>query len=432
LAEAQVAASFSTPQKRKRRITVSTKQVIIEWGQDTPAYASQTMEVPNDATDEQIIAMAKAKADDVGDLVFDPSWDWTGLRIVSITESKKDRKEYIATDIPIDVSPFDFGQAADSAVRGRSKLSQITNEAARQGIAISPEVAAALTFADERKLMVEGVGVQDFKPFKLVIATIKFDATEDRPKYACVEVTPNLLRQIADVAAVGSLMGLTETIKNASAHIWQKNACIDMNRTVMGVLPPTDGDLATTRFYFRAGDRACETPPIRLLDVLRIASDATAPVAQGYMRQDGVIFYSGGDLEGLVRCYVQDHADADPDPAEKPAHPQGDWVIYHALQPNGERFWSEEDGWTCLAGATRYAEMPTGLYPMGGPENTQAGALCIGTMRPFTVMISGSAMGTAYAFDCFAESESHAVEQAENAYPEEQVQWVCLTASLDI
>jgi hypothetical protein len=103
------------------------------------------------------------------------------------------------------------------------------------------------------------------------------------------------------------------------------------------------------------------------------------------------------------------------------------WVIYHASEQEDARFWSVDDGWTNLEGATRFAEMPTAPYPFGGPENTQAGALCIGTMQPYTVTLAESPMATAFDFECFADDEDHAVEQAENAYPGHRVQSVRLT-----
>lgn len=40
-------------------------KVIVTWGQDTPAYATEEVEVPNDASDEAIIAAVKEKADGV-------------------------------------------------------------------------------------------------------------------------------------------------------------------------------------------------------------------------------------------------------------------------------------------------------------------------------------------------------------------------------
>lgn len=65
----------------------------------------------------------------------------------------------------------------------------------------------------------------------------------------------------------------------------------------------------------------------------------------------------------------------------------GNWVIYHNQQPRDERFWSNVTGWGSLAGATRFFEMPKAPYPFGGPENTQAAALCIGAMREFVVTL---------------------------------------------
>ncbi|OIQ65676.1 hypothetical protein GALL_527620 [mine drainage metagenome] len=77
--------------------------------------------------------------------------------------------------------------------------------------------------------------------------------------------------------------------------------------------------------------------------------------------------------------------------------------------------------------------MPLAPYPMGGPENTQAGALCIGAMLPFTVMLRDTEDGGngRIQFECFAESDMHAIEQAESAYPGNLgVESVLLTESL--
>lgn len=96
----------------------------------------------------------------------------------------------------------------------------------------------------------------------------------------------------------------------------------------------------------------------------------------------------------------------------------GDWVIYHPDEPVDARFWSKDDGWTNLARATRFKDMPVAPYPMGGSENTQADALRIGTMRLHTVVLEtrGDA-SRAFSFECYAVSGVHAIEQAEKAHP---------------
>ena len=62
------------------------KRFVITWGQDTPAYATSVLEVADDATIEDVIEEAKRQADATRGLVFEPSHDWTGLRIVQIDD----------------------------------------------------------------------------------------------------------------------------------------------------------------------------------------------------------------------------------------------------------------------------------------------------------------------------------------------------------
>ncbi len=97
------------------------------------------------------------------------------------------------------------------------------------------------------------------------------------------------------------------------------------------------------------------------------------------------------------------------------------WVVYHPEQPDGERYWSNEDGWTCLSGAARYSKKPYhAKMCLGGPEMTSADALEIGTMLEFVVQVEEPG-GKPFLFDCFAESFEHAVEQAKSAYPAARV-----------
>lgn len=106
----------------------------------------------------------------------------------------------------------------------------------------------------------------------------------------------------------------------------------------------------------------------------------------------------------------------------------GDWVIYKPENPGedpAERFWSEEDrGWVRLAKATRYSERP----PI---QMLDAGPVCIGRMAPYTVRLSPKhAMDEGVEFRCFAESESHAKEQALEAHPNHEIEVACLTEVL--
>lgn len=130
------------------------------------------------------------------------------------------------------------------------------------------------------------------------------------------------------------------------------------------------------------------------------------------------------------------HEEADEISSEQEVQEGGPWVIYHPGQPSDQMFWSNKNGWTTLSGATRFADQPPAPYPFGGGSGdglaTQSQPLCIGTMLPFTVRLSDPSIpDEVIRFDCFAESDEHAIEQAENAYPnDEKVISVSLTELL--
>ncbi len=116
------------------------KKVYITYGQDTPAYANSILDVPDAATDEEIIAAAKSV--EIGDLVFDPSYDWAGARIVELSEVATGR--VVATDIPLEISGEDLGLIAQMVLSGQVKPKALLDEAERQGLSVSPEVAEFL------------------------------------------------------------------------------------------------------------------------------------------------------------------------------------------------------------------------------------------------------------------------------------------------
>ncbi len=117
------------------------KRFVITWGQDTPAYATSILEVPEDATMEDVIEEAKRQADATRGLVFEPSHDWTGLRIVQID----DQDGFPVSDsIAISTSGEDLGLICQNVLSGVVKIEAVLHEAERQNIPVHPDVAEAL------------------------------------------------------------------------------------------------------------------------------------------------------------------------------------------------------------------------------------------------------------------------------------------------
>jgi hypothetical protein len=129
---------------------LATKKIRVELGQDTPAYASFELTVGADLTDADIINLVKEQAENQsGDLVFEPSYDFSGLRVVSATHANGDT---IAEDLPIEPSPEDLGIVAMGVLKGTVAPNQLIMEAERQGVDINPEVASMferLTFPND-------------------------------------------------------------------------------------------------------------------------------------------------------------------------------------------------------------------------------------------------------------------------------------------
>ena len=404
-------------------------KVIVTWGQDTPAYAESTIEieVQGDATDENIIAAVKAKADTVGELVFLPSWDWSGLRIVDITKADG---ACVANDIPIEPCGEDLGIVAHEVMTGKAGPMALVYEAERQGIDVHPSVARAIESAQTTVSAMKDFQIPAFTPFTLVMQAFVCDENGEGPAYAKILVTPELLRKIAALAASMQTLGIRSAHVDDDDGIWADGDESYRMRGTDMVVMPLPGGFEKASFFFQGHpkhvDYNCETRAVDLKDLIACIGKA-GELPTGFEREYGVLFYDGGwgSINDLVRMYMEED-----DATDRLANP---WVIYHYGQPNGERFWSDEDGWTELAGATRYDKMPTGLYPMGGSENTQAGTLWIGTMSPFTVTLRDTegAGSDRIAFECFAESDAHAIEKAENAYPNIFVDSVQLTEAIE-
>ena len=121
------------------------KRFVITWGQDTPAYATSVLAVADDATIEDVIKEAKRQADATRGLVFEPSHDWTGLRIVQID----DQDGFPVSDsIAISTSGEDIGLVCQSVLSGHVNIEALLHEADRQNIPVHPDVAKALRQAN--------------------------------------------------------------------------------------------------------------------------------------------------------------------------------------------------------------------------------------------------------------------------------------------
>lgn len=415
---------------------MNTRKVLVTLGQDTPAYVDLDLAVPTDATPDQIIQIAKEKAisfaeGDEDNVQFIPSYDWTGLRIVAITESTPEGLAYLAEDVVIESSGEDLGIVAKGVLTGTVPASALLQEAERQGINVCPNLSRLLA-NDQVTEVAGGVQIAAFTPFSLVVDAFVCDGDADGPSYAEIEVTPALFGQIIRVAGIANKTGIKSAHLESDDSVWSDpGESLRMRGTDL-VIMPSLGALQETSFFWQGHPKHasynCETRAIDLKDLLACIGNAGTDLPNGFRRERDVLFYDAesGEMDYLVEQYFDANESEDEGPEP--------WVIYHHGEPHGAQFWSNEEGWTNLEGATRFAEMPQAPYPMGGPKKTQAGALCIGTMLPFTVMLRGteeSGHGR-IRFDCFAESDEHAIEQAQNAYPGNLgVESVLLTETLE-
>lgn len=116
--------------------------ITVTLGQDTPAYANLTLSFPGTATDDDIIEHVQRVASDrAADMVFDPSFDWSGLRATEIVD---ETGRCLASDIAIERSGEDLGLVAEAALKGLVPITALIEEARRQGIRVDPRVADRL------------------------------------------------------------------------------------------------------------------------------------------------------------------------------------------------------------------------------------------------------------------------------------------------
>lgn len=97
------------------------KKVEVTFGQDMSAYANVDLNVPDNASRDEIIEAIRAftGSADFEELVFDEDWSTvSSLRVVSV----KNGDGYVLEDVPIEPSPFDCGQMFTSWLKGHMDL----------------------------------------------------------------------------------------------------------------------------------------------------------------------------------------------------------------------------------------------------------------------------------------------------------------------
>ena len=429
---------------------MSGNKIVVQLGQDTPAYATFIMDA--DASMEDIKTEARQQA---GNLTFKPSWDWSGLRIVDITRNDG---ACLGSDIALERCGEDLGLVTENWLRGIIPFSSLRGEAERQGVLreasddhpmrtlqaeyhfkeeAAPKVVRFMApkdaGPDEITMLAHKAIVQltaqhriipaepsyelAFAPFKLVIEVFALDEHGDSPGAAMIEMNAGFVRHLQRLSSL-CLNNKLWVVKEDDTPAWDDES-LNMR-----------GDLLTVsregNFWYSAHpkhqDYNCETRSINIDSLLAAIArrDDAEQDGQCFRWVDGVLFYAAD--HGYVLDMAENWLQANP----------GDWVILHpgeyTCSDDRAGFWRNDEGWTTLEGATRFHSMPTSL-PTGGADGSAGQPLCIGTMKDYTVMVAEEPMATAFAFQCFAEDEKHAIEQAENAYPGYAVQSVCLAGS---
>ncbi len=292
-------------------------QVIITLGQDTPAYASLSLEVPEGATEDQIVDAALAKArESIERLVFDPSWDFSNARIVSIEEQCQDGPQrIIAEDIPLEPSGEDLGLVAKAALQGVSPLKALLEEAERQNLKVSPFVAQGLDLASDVAQLLTGFGApKDVPAFQLVVGVMVLNDYGDGPEYATIQFTPSLIHHIMRLAAVGQACKMQVLHVEDGNDIWEDPVDEFMMRgTDLCIIPGYKGPgdaVVFWRGHPKHADYYCETRGFSLGDLLScLSSDHDGP-HQGFLKKtingELVVFYdeSNEAVNDLVDAYT--------------------------------------------------------------------------------------------------------------------------------
>ena len=298
------------------------RKIILTWGQDTPCYVDQDMEVPDDTTPEQMLALAREQADNVGSLVFDPSYDWSGLRLVAAVEFIDGEEICHAEDVPMEVSGEDVGIVAQGVLRGTVPVGALVQEAERQDIDVSPAVEQALLLADRIVTQEKGSTIPALEETRtLVLEAFACDEYGDGPAYAEISLTPSLVKEMVRLAAIGKAAGMRVVHVDSSDGIWGgDDDAFRMRGTDMVVMPSVHGSMGESSVYWKGHPKHayynCETRSFDLNDLLAcLAGEAVEE--RGFAEQDGVLFWDGnnGGVQDLIDNYFKSNPpEAEPEP----------------------------------------------------------------------------------------------------------------------
>ena len=287
-------------------------QVVITAGQDTPAYATAVISVAPDATDQQIVEAAKSAVESLVDnLIFDPSYDWSGLRLVEIA---KEDGTVVAGDIPIDPSGEDLGLVTQNVLSGACGIAALEQEAERQGLRVDSRTSQALDLAAKFRQAMSGLPeIPEFKPFTLMVEAFSVDSDGACPRAMRLEVNHDLLSFIAHVSARLKAAGVRTGVVYGPTGVWRGNTYLNMGNTDVVVMPDErldDGEfMDDATFSWRSQPRhasyVCETRGVTLRDVLEFANNPASRI-DGYLMRDGVLYYAGSDVEDFVEMCLED------------------------------------------------------------------------------------------------------------------------------
>lgn len=292
------------------------RSLLVTWGQDSAFYADQVLQVPEDATAEQVVEIARAQSDKVSELDFEPNYEWSGLRIVSIMDSTG---RIVASDIPVEPSGEDLGIAARGALAGRAPLQALLHEADRQGIATSPYVTTALEIADGIAKHLAGAPAAEI-PESTTLVVGSFSCSEfgdgPGPDMAIIEVTPAMVNQMLRLAAIGKSVGIRSIHVDSSDGIWNDpDAELRMSGTEMVVMPClVEGygiEHATVFWRGRPKHADCdwETYGFDLRNLLA-ALTGNPEESHGFTKKNGALFWDGGNgmADELMKQYFSDRS----------------------------------------------------------------------------------------------------------------------------
>jgi hypothetical protein len=287
------------------------KKLVITWGQDTPCYATSTIDVPDDATTEQMIDAARSHANEVNEnLVFDPSFDFSGLRIVDISEANGGT---VACEIAIEPCGEDLGLVCENVIKGRVGPMAIVFEAERQGIAIDADMRDGLIALQATAALKREFEIPNFDPFELVIDAFACGEFNESPMYARIMVTPETLTDWVRIGANCKHAGIRAAHIEDDDGIWRDDDDEFRMRGTDLVLMPSFGATGNLSFFFMGHPKhSGEDIETRAIELRRLIAciGQTDNLPAGFKRVDGVLFYDGG--AGSMDFIVQSYTGEDP------------------------------------------------------------------------------------------------------------------------